>query len=665
VSPRNRDIAKSRIRDAGKAVMRSGDRAIMLVAILACFAGQAGASSAGFAKLGVGGRAAAMGDAQTAAVDDSMALYWNPAALGRLAQNEAGFMHNSYFQGIDQDVLTYAQPLARGGTLGFGLTTLRVSGIDGYDAGSAPTTELTATDTLLTAGWGKAWEDMPLLPGLHTGVNLKYLQKKLGGDSATAFLGDLGFLHEVQDGWAESLRTGIVMENLGTGLSFGGESSDAPTRLRFGVAYPTLGDDLTLAADAVSPAGGDLHFGLGVDYRLLDIVSFRLGFKNQSDAADGLTYGLSFGNRRFHLDYALVPYGDLGESHRVSVGFRFGRAFRRTQVQTQLRRAYERAEARYATGYLVDAYIQAAQILDVAPWHRPSRTLIRRVQQDFRELEDMAKKEQLQVQIDDHFSRGEQHFQLDELIAAKRQFEAITALQPGHVGAQTYLKRIEQRFQSIVQNFYESAMRYFAAGDYREAKAYFGRVLVVDPNHTEAREQMTRTERLLSQQERAAEERNRMESLRPVYFAALSAFEKKEYETALGKFEEMLRLDPENNEAQRYRLLCRDLLAKQSFDAGNKAAQEGDWGTASANFQRALRFKPDYKEAQDAVGKVGSQIGEQRKTESQRLYKQGLEAFLAGDQRKAVDLWQKAVDADPDNQEAKRGLERINLRRGQ
>src|SRR5436305_754352 len=77
---------------------------------LALWAKGAGTSSANFLKMGVGGRGVAMGEAQTAAVNDAMALYWNPSMLGELNQNEVSFMHNSYFQGISHDVLYYVQP---------------------------------------------------------------------------------------------------------------------------------------------------------------------------------------------------------------------------------------------------------------------------------------------------------------------------------------------------------------------------------------------------------------------------------------------------------------------------------------------------------------------------------------------------------------------------
>ena len=77
-----------------------------------------------------------------------------------------------------------------------------------------------------------------------------------------------------------------------------------------------------------------------------------------------------------------------------------------------------------------------------------------------------------------------------------------------------------------------------------------------------------------------------------------------------------------------------------------------------------LKYNPKYSDAKKALAKVKGQMGKQKKADSQNYYKQGLEAFLRGDKNKAKELWQKAVDLDPDNLEAKRGLERVSKRNG-
>jgi tetratricopeptide (TPR) repeat protein len=143
----------------------------------------------------------------------------------------------------------------------------------------------------------------------------------------------------------------------------------------------------------------------------------------------------------------------------------------------------------------------------------------------------------------------------------------------------------------------------------------------------------------------------------------MTAYQNQEYEKALARFEEMLRIDPDNNEARRYLGLCKDLLAKKYFDQGNRAAQNGDWANAKDAFTSALSYKPDYSEAVTALYKVQQQMGErmeeQKKRDSERYTKQALDAFMGDDREKAVELWQRALELDPENIEAARWLNRM------
>ncbi|MEK7744548.1 MAG: hypothetical protein AAB578_09205, partial [Elusimicrobiota bacterium] len=43
-----------------------------------------------------------------------------------------------------------------------------------------------------------------------------------------------------------------------------------------------------------------------------------------NDAGPGITAGVGWVLGDLDLDYAFVPYGDLGISHRISVSWRFG-----------------------------------------------------------------------------------------------------------------------------------------------------------------------------------------------------------------------------------------------------------------------------------------------------------------------------------------------------
>jgi hypothetical protein len=73
--------------------------------------------------------------------------------------------------------------------------------------------------------------------------------------------------------------------------------------------------------------GKSVQAGLEAGYQ--SFAFFRAGFshpfqKTDYDGLSGLTVGVGFALKGFRVDYAFVPYGDLGNNHRVSVGYGWG-----------------------------------------------------------------------------------------------------------------------------------------------------------------------------------------------------------------------------------------------------------------------------------------------------------------------------------------------------
>jgi tetratricopeptide (TPR) repeat protein len=110
---------------------------------------------------------------------------------------------------------------------------------------------------------------------------------------------------------------------------------------------------------------------------------------------------------------------------------------------------------------------------------------------------------------------------------------------------------------------------------------------------------------------------------------------------------------------QRYISLSTEILFKQYMDKGQKFAARGEWEQSIKNLTIALNFIPDSTEARSLLQDAQRRLELQRKVLSQNYYKEGLEAFLAGDKKKAKTLWEKALDADSENEEARRGLARL------
>ncbi|MCI0636631.1 MAG: PorV/PorQ family protein, partial [Actinobacteria bacterium] len=106
---------------------------LMLVGLWATDAGateifeKVGTVGAQFLKIGVGARAAAMGEAFTPIADDATALYWNPAGIARLEGNQITLNHASWPAEIGHEfvgsVFTYG---AIPGTFGVSMNVLQM-----------------------------------------------------------------------------------------------------------------------------------------------------------------------------------------------------------------------------------------------------------------------------------------------------------------------------------------------------------------------------------------------------------------------------------------------------------------------------------------------------------------------------------------------------------
>ena len=70
---------------------------------------------------------------------------------------------------------------------------------------------------------------------------------------------------------------------------------------------------------------GSMSYGAGVEHVLMDMVAIRAGYNTRADTNEltGLHCGLGFMIRAITIDYAFVPYGDIGMSHIISIGMKY------------------------------------------------------------------------------------------------------------------------------------------------------------------------------------------------------------------------------------------------------------------------------------------------------------------------------------------------------
>jgi hypothetical protein len=282
------------------------------------------AETASFLDIGVGARGLGLGAAYTALADDANAIYWNPAGLARLDKSEFTASHAELFESTRHDFLAYAHPTSRG-TFAAGLTYLSQGRIDGRDSLGRQTAGYGASDAAVSAGYARK------LDFAEVGAAFKYLRSHIGSAEAQSFAVDFGVRRELDGIGPGKLALGAALRNLGPGLKYDRERNDLPLRLAVGAGYKFAGGH-AVAAEAVNgPRGAGTDVSFGGEYQAVKNLYLRAGYTTRTaitggsgfDAARGLTLGLGFRNEKWGLDYAVLPSGELGRSHRFSLATRF------------------------------------------------------------------------------------------------------------------------------------------------------------------------------------------------------------------------------------------------------------------------------------------------------------------------------------------------------
>jgi tetratricopeptide (TPR) repeat protein len=291
---------------------------LLLCALLArpASAGSAGAEAFDFLLMDAGARAAALGGAFTALASGPEALFYNPAGLARTKSNEISCTHDQRSQGVTRQ----AAGAAFKSGFGAALHTL--------DFGGIPRTTLSSPDGALGSfglrdislgvGLGRSFLDETL----SLGLGAKALRESVDGVRADGYAFDAGALASPLPG----LSLGASLLNAGPEVRFLTQKERLPLCVRAGAAFEfsLAGTRETLAFDVSKVRTDKLRLGAGVEAALGEAFAVRAGFTTRSDAGVGVTGGVMAGWNGLEMDYAFVPFGDLGLSHLVSLSFRWG-----------------------------------------------------------------------------------------------------------------------------------------------------------------------------------------------------------------------------------------------------------------------------------------------------------------------------------------------------
>ncbi len=288
-----------------------------------------GTSSAQFLKLAVGARGVALGEAYSALVDDASSLYWNPAGLVRIKSRSIVLMHASYLGSTSFDYMAYSQKEGDMGAWGISVQYMNSGSIPKTDISGAEIGSFNPRDIAVSLGFAcdisgfrKEPEERFVL-----GATGKIVHTRIVSND-TSIAADIGLLFPYL--FENRFQMALVAQNIMGSLKLDQESCPMPFILRLGTRIsPNRLWDIT--ADLVAPIDNYPYLAVGTELRVglfksLN-TSLRAGANTRAvsdiEGLRNITLGAGLGGRMLSVDYAFVPFGILGNAHRISLGLDF------------------------------------------------------------------------------------------------------------------------------------------------------------------------------------------------------------------------------------------------------------------------------------------------------------------------------------------------------
>lgn len=299
----------------------------------------AGTAAGQFLTLGADARAAGMGQAGRSLVEDATSIYWNPAGLAGLRERHASLTHGAYYRDVYYDFAAYARPIEsvigslrdrdlrtnRLGALGVGLLYLNAGRLNEVDnTGTATGQSFTPQDAALIVAWGA-----PLAPGLDGGLAGKIISSRIQESASTGAF-DAGLRYRARLG-GMPVAAAAGLHNLGGRLKYIQQDEPLPLLVTLGAGIRPI-PQWAIAVDLNAPRSGAAYPAAGTEWTFLFerrfTAALRAGYNGRGRPKDletlaGLTGGAGLSVGRFAFDYAWAPFGFLGDTHRISLSYRY------------------------------------------------------------------------------------------------------------------------------------------------------------------------------------------------------------------------------------------------------------------------------------------------------------------------------------------------------
>ncbi len=312
-----------------------------------------GTSAVNFLLIEPGPRAVSMGSAHVAMGGDTYLAFYNPAGLSEIESVIIDAQRTNWIADITYDYLSIAFPVHRSIVAGFQFVSLSMADMEvRTEYNQNGTGEMfSAGDMLIGSSLSVAVSNR-----FAVGGTIKYVREYIWNMSADALAFDIGTRYSSS---FFNTVVGVSISNFGERLQMKGRDINIqhdpsevfygnndeipatysldefamPLTFRIGIAsdlVPQRPGFIHIALDAVHPYSTSEFVNIGMEFKPLEMIAFRAGYKSlfYPNSEEGFTFGAGlkipiYNNAVLTVDTAFIDYGRFNSVKQFSLGLNF------------------------------------------------------------------------------------------------------------------------------------------------------------------------------------------------------------------------------------------------------------------------------------------------------------------------------------------------------
>jgi len=274
-------------------------------------------------------RAAGLAGSFVCFANDPNIVFYNPAGLSTVEKTSASFGFLKHLMDVNGGFASYVQNVDfLDGWVGLGLQYINYGSFDETNETGDVLGTFGAGDLSFSFGYSKKNEN-----NLSYGANIKIIYSSIAGNSSLGIAGDIGLFYSLPE---QMVNIGVSVLNIGAQIkSYNGYNENLPLDIKIGVSKKLehLPLNINFNFHHLNFNYDDFierfkAFSIGGEFTLSQYIQLRIGYNNErrqdlelgtSKGLSGFSVGLGVLINKYHFDYALSSYGNIGSLHRINI----------------------------------------------------------------------------------------------------------------------------------------------------------------------------------------------------------------------------------------------------------------------------------------------------------------------------------------------------------